>query len=277
VRVLIVDDEEPARWRVRELMARHADVEIVGECANGREAIAAVEELRPELLVLDIQMPEVDGFGVLAAIAPDRVPLTIFVTAFDEHAVKAFETHALDYVLKPFSDERFDRALDRARARRLAQTREAWTLRVIALLREQTGFEAPADPAMSAEAGAAAGAAAGGAARADLTCLVVRSGGRSLVLHPHDIDWIEAAGVYVTVHAGEHAYLHRVALNDLESRLAHAQFVRIHRSALVNLTRIEALIPRENGQFSVVLRGGSTLRLSRRYRARLEARLGQPL
>jgi two-component system, LytTR family, response regulator len=273
VRVLIVDDEEPARWRVRELLSRHADVDIVGDCANGHDAIAAIEGLRPDLVFLDVQMPEVDGFGVLAAMPPARLPLTIFVTAFDEHAVKAFETHALDYVLKPFSDERFDRALDRARARSLAQRREAWTLKVMALLREQTGLDAPI------ETGAGLDEPGGdrSGARGDLNCLVVRANGRSLVLHVHEVDWIEAAGVYVTVHVGQQAYLHRVALIDLESRLAHAQFVRIHRSALVNLTRIEALIPRENGQFSVVLRGGATLRLSRRYRARLEARLGQPL
>lgn len=303
LRTLIVDDEEPARWRLRELVMRHADVEIVGECANGGDALTAIRTLRPDLLFLDIQMPEIDGFDVLAAMPVDALPFTIFVTAYDHYAVRAFDTHALDYVLKPFSDERFERALARARARRDAQHRDEWTSRVVALLREQAtpAPEQPADatdaldpdaspsssgafasPPLSASAASVAAGAAGASSlssssSSNLNCLAVRSGGKVIVLDASEIDWIEAAGVYVQVHTGRQAYLHRMALTELESRLAHARFVRIHRSALVNLDRVRELAPHPHGEFTVVLKDGTSLRLSRRYRARLEACLGQSL
>ncbi len=276
MRTLIVDDEEPARWRLRELMARHADIEIVGECTNGRDALAAVERLRPDLLVLDVQMPELDGFSVLAAIPPDLLPLTIFVTAYDHYAVRAFDTHALDYVLKPFSDERLERALARARTQLSARDREAWASRVVALLREHTDAP-PFDASTRTASDPVRGVSDLARGASGLDCLVVRGRGKVVVLDVREIDWIEAAGVYVQVHVGAQAYLHRMSLTELETRLAHARFVRIHRSALVNLSRVRELAPHPHGEFTVVLKDNTSLRLSRRYRAQLEAHLGQPL
>ena len=249
LRALIVDDEAPARLRIRELLGRNTSVVLAGECASGPEAVAAARDLQPDLLFLDVQMPAMDGFRVLREIGPDQVPVTIFVTAYDRYALEAFEAHALDYLLKPFSDERFAQALDRAIAQiELRQSGEI-AGRVLAMLN-------------------------GGVADVRLP---VRAHGRVVLLKASEIDWVEAAGVYVELHAGKKVYLHRAGMTEMETQLAPARFVRIHRSTLVNLDRIRELTPATHGEFRVLLTTGTELKLSRSYRPRLEQHLGRPL
>jgi two-component system LytT family response regulator len=245
-RVLIVDDEPPARLRLRELLQRRDRVEIAGECSSGPEAVAALARLRPDLLFLDVQMPAMDGFQVLRESGAACTPVTIFVTAYDRYALNAFEAHALDYLLKPFSDERFDDALTRALEH--LQTRRSGELaaRVLQLLERGEG----------------------------VSRIAVKTDGRVLIVQAGEIDWVEAAGVYVELHVGKKHYLHRVTLSELEEQLAPARFVRIHRSILVNLERIRELSPRTHGDYSVLLRDGTELRLSRSYREQLGALLG---
>jgi two-component system LytT family response regulator len=246
LRALIVDDEAPARLRIRELLSRNASVVLAGECASGPEAVAAIRGLQPDLLFLDVQMPAMDGFRVLREVGGDRLPLTIFVTAYDRYALAAFEAHALDYLLKPFSDERFGHALDRAIAHLGMQQSGDIATRMLAMLRQEDR-------------------------------LAVRVNGRVVILKAREIDWVEAAGVYVELHSGKKVYLHRASITELESRLSAARFVRIHRSTLVNLDRVRELAPRTHGEFSVMLADGTALKLSRGYRHRLEELLGQSL
>jgi two-component system LytT family response regulator len=246
LRALIVDDEVPARLRIRELLSRNSSVALAGECASGAEAVTAIRDLQPDLLFLDVQMPVMDGFRVLREVDGDRLPLTIFVTAYDRYALAAFEAHALDYLLKPFSDERFGRALDRAINHLEMQHSGDIASRMLAMLREEDR-------------------------------LAVRVNGRVVILKAREIDWVEAAGVYVELHAGKKVYLHRASITELETRLSSARFVRIHRSALVNLDRVRELTPRTHGEFIVMLTDGTELKLSRGYRHRLEELLGQSL
>ncbi len=255
---LVVDDEAPARLRVRELLAR-SSVAVVGECSSGADAVAAVRELRPELLFLDVQMPVMDGFGVLREIGGDHLPVTIFVTAYDRYALAAFEAHALDYLLKPFSDERFAKALERAIEH--VEMRQSGDIanRVMAMLNGLTG--AGRDSRSPTDEGR----------------LAVRVGNRLVRVKAGEIDWIEAAGVYVELHAGRKIYLHRASISELENQLGPARFVRIHRSTLVNLDRVRELTPKTHGEFFVLLADGTELKLSRSYRHRLEKQLGQSL
>ncbi|WP_321476432.1 LytTR family DNA-binding domain-containing protein [uncultured Paludibaculum sp.] len=250
LRAIIVDDEAPARLRLRELIERDARVSIIGECASGADAVVAVNRTRPDLLFLDVQMPVLDGFQVLAELGPESTPVTIFVTAYDRYALAAFEAHALDYLLKPYSDERFERALARALAHIEMQRRDELASRVLAMLERR-----PADP----------------------TRLAVKSGDRVILLKTEEIDWVEAAGVYVELHVGKKVYLHRMALTDLEAQLDPARFIRIHRSTLVNLDRVRELAPCTHGELYVLLMDGTRLKLSRSYRARFEERLGQSI
>jgi two-component system, LytTR family, response regulator len=249
-RALIVDDEAPARLRIRQLLERTPSVAIAGECASGSEAVAAIGALRPDLLFLDVQMPAMDGFRVLREIG-DRVPVTIFVTAYDRYALAAFEAHALDYLLKPFSDERFASALEHATAYLEMRQEGVLANRIAAMLKD------------------AAGARDGR--------LAVRAGGRVVILRPGEIDWVGAAGVYVELRAGKKVYLHRASIGEIEARLAPERFVRIHRSTLVNLDRVKELLPETHGEYRVVLTDGTALKLSRGYRQKLEEALGQSL
>ncbi|HYL73534.1 MAG TPA: LytTR family DNA-binding domain-containing protein [Bryobacteraceae bacterium] len=241
IRVLIVDDEPLARTAIRNMLRRHPEVEIAAECETGVEAIAAIESAAPDLVFLDIQMPEVDGFGVLEAIGRQRLPRVIFVTAYDQYAVRAFEVHALDYLLKPFDRERFDAALDRAR-KELAGS--DWNERVLDLLREQRGEY--------------------------LQRLIIRAQGRVFFLSSTEIDWIEAQGNYVNVHGGGARHLFREAIGSLEAKLDPRKFRRIHRSTIVNIDAIRELRPCFHGDYEVVLRDGTELRLSHRFRGNLE-------
>jgi two-component system, LytTR family, response regulator len=251
IRAVIVDDEPLARRRIRALLMDAPDVEVAAECGNGREAIAAIEASPPELLFLDIQMPEVDGFDVLQAIGVGRVPAVIFVTAFDRFALRAFESHALDYLLKPFDDERFATALGRARERIRQQQGGELDHRLRALLREVRG-----EPGY-------------------LQRLVVPSGHRSVFIRTADVDWIEAERNYVRLHVGGLAYLLRENLGRLEAVLDPAAFCRIHRSTVVNVDRIQAVESLFRGEYLVVLHDGTKLTSGRSFRRNLHAVMGR--
>jgi len=251
LRVAIVDDEPPARARLRRLLRNHDDVEIVAECGDGAAAVHAIESARPDVVFLDVQMPELDGFEVLRALDVPRLPAVIFVTAFDKYALRAFEVHALDYVLKPVEADRFDRALSHARQRILE--RQSAGAGLSDLIRELARD------------------------RAHLTRIPVRSEGRVKVIDLGDVDWISAADNYVTRHIGRHEYLVRDTLSALEQRLNANEFVRVHRSTIVRLDRIAELLPDLHGEFRIRLKNGAEVALSRTYRARVEEHFGRRL
>ena len=254
IHVLVADDEAPARQRLIDLLAKDTQVEAVAEAADGEAAVEAIEKKRPDLVFLDVQMPELDGLAVIDAIGAAEMPLTVFVTAYDQHAIRAFEANALDYLLKPFSDERFEATMARAKARLDERSISEFGQRVMKMV---------------------AGAQQGAERRLDR--LVVKSGGTTRFIRVVDIDWIEAAGVYVTLHVAGKELLYRAALNDLADKLDPRRFVRVHRSALVNIESIIQLEPMSHGEFEAVIKNGSRARVSRTYRALLEKRLGQPL
>ncbi len=251
LRTLVADDEAPARNYLLRLLTRAPDVEVVGEASHGREALRALETLRPDVAFLDIRMPGLDGFEVLRLLDPAHLPpVVVFVTAYDAHALKAFEAQALDYLLKPFDDERFDRCLGRIRSH--------WNGAGMSL--RSVGLDA-ALPFLRTSAPA--------------DHITVRQRGRILVLPVEDVDWVAAEDNYVRVHARGASHLLRESLGSLEARLDPGRFVRIHRSTLVNLARIASLEPLEHGEFRVHLSTGSQVVLSRRHRADLERRLGK--
>ncbi len=249
---MIVDDEPFARERVRRLLANDDEIEIVGECADGFAAVAAVGTHAPDLLFLDVQMPGKDGFAVLEEIAGPNAPLVIFLTAYDQYAVRAFEACALDYLLKPFDEERFEKALGRAKA----QLKRA---------DEPSGPESTATIIEAKEP----------REQAPLERVVVKTGGRIFFLKTCEVDWIEAYGNYVRLHVGATAYLLREPISSLEAQIDPARFLRIHRSALVNIERIREMQPMFHGQYVVILHDGTRLTLSRRYRSKLQKSLGK--
>jgi two-component system LytT family response regulator len=251
LRVISVDDEPPARTRLRRLLKAHADVDLIAECGDGARAVPAIESLQPDLVLLDVQMPELDGFEVLRALDVPRLPVVIFVTAFDHYAVRAFEVHALDYVLKPVEADRLGEALARARTR-IAEHRSA-AAGLAGLLRELKR-----DPA-------------------HLTRIPVRSEGKVKVIELADVDWLGAADNYVTIHAGGREYLVRDTLAAVERRLDPGAFVRVHRSTIVRIDRIVELVPDAHGDFAIRLKDGSRLGMSRSYRPIVEARFGRRL
>ena len=256
IRTLIVDDEPLARRNLRVLLEKDSQIEILEECRNGREAVRAINALSPDLIFLDIQMPELNGFDVLARVGPEQIQAIIFVTAFDKYALKAFEVHALDYLLKPFDDERFNFALRRAKSQIEAREINRVSKRLLALLEERESLAGD----NSIEKGY-------------LTRLMIKASGRVVLLKVGEIDFIEADGNYAKLHVGRKAHLLREKMHDLEGRLDPAKFVRIHRSIIVNLDRIKELHPHFNGDYIVVLEDGRQLRLSRTRRENLEARL----
>jgi len=239
--VAIVDNEPLARERVRTLLKAEPDVEIVAECGGGAEAVEAIAQRRPDVVFLDVQMPEIDGFDVLRALKPP-LPLVIFVTAFDEHAVQAFEAQALDYLVKPFKVARFRAALARARDQRVRQAPDDATRRLLALL------EARPRPVEH------------------LARVAVREGTRVRFVKAADIDWIEASGNYVTLHVGREAHLVREILAAFEAQLSPREFLRISRSAIVNLDRVRHIEPAFNNEHVVVLADGTRLEVTRSVR-----------
>jgi two-component system LytT family response regulator len=250
--VVIVDDERPARSRLQRLLSAHADITIAGECADGASAVQMIETATPDLVLLDIQMPELDGFDVLQALDMPRLPEIIFVSAFDQYALRAFQVHALDYVLKPVEAERLAEALDHAR-RRLRDRRSGSPAGLANLLKE-----------LSRD-------------RPFLSRLPVRSDNRVRVVDLAEVDWIGAADNYVALHCGPREFLLRDTIAHLERRLDPAQFVRIHRSTIVRIDRIAELRPDAHGDFEVRLKSGTMLALSRTYRPGLEERFGRRL
>ena len=256
IRTLIVDDEPLARRNLRVLLEKDPQIEILDECRNGREAVKAINTLSPDLIFLDIQMPEMDGFDVLEGAGPEHIQAIIFVTAFDQYALKAFDVHALDYLLKPFDDERFAHALQRAKRQIEARNINKLTQRLLALLEERES-----DRKVSLQQ------------TTYLTRLMIKASGRVMLLKVDDIDFIEADGNYAKLHVGRKAHLLREKMHDLEGRLDPAKFVRIHRSIIVNLDRIKEMHPHFNGDYIVVLDDGRQLRLSRTRRENLEAKL----
>jgi len=255
IRTLIVDDEPAARAGLRQLLATDPEIVVAGECASGREAVTAIQDAAPDLLFLDVQMPELDGFGVLREIGTEGVPAVVFVTAFDQYALRAFEVHALDYLLKPFSDARFRESLTRAKEQ-VRRGRLGQLSRRLAALLDTYGEPAP---------------------RGYLERLVVKSGGRVTLLQVGEIEWIDADGDYARIHVGKAWHLLRETMKRLEQQLDPARFVRIHRSTIVNLEKVKELQPFYRGEYVVVLHNGVTLKLSRGYRANLEARLGRTI
>ncbi|HEX6049655.1 MAG TPA: LytTR family DNA-binding domain-containing protein [Gemmatimonadaceae bacterium] len=277
VRTLIVDDERMARKRLRTLLTADADVDVVGECTNGRDAVRTIEERKPDLVFLDVQMPELDGFAVVHAVGVDRMPVTVFVTAYDQYALKAFEAHALDYLTKPFDRERFETSLGRAKH----QVRLRFATASVS-----GGATSVAGGPSAAPDGAAASL---GQPPADVNerlvalltelekrqqyaeRLVVRSAGRVTFLRVDEIDWIEAAGNYVRLHAGRDAHLVHEGLAAVATRLDPSRFARIHRSTIVNLDRVREVQPWFHGDAIAILRDGTRLQISRTYRAALGA------
>ncbi len=277
IRALIVDDEPLARERIRSLLQEESDIELSGECANGHSAVEAIRKEAPDLLFLDVQMPEVDGFGVLQAIGPERVPAVIFVTAYDEYALRAFDANALDYLLKPFDQERFRRSLDRARSH-LQLDRASRVNDKLQALMSYLNLDASQlerlPQALSPAPAAGSKQGNGHAHPAQSDRLVVKSGGRVYFLKADEIDWVEAAGNYVRLHVSKDSHLMRETMNGIEARLDIKRFMRIHRSTIVNLERIKELQPWFHGDYVVLLRDGTRLTLSRGYRDKLQQVLG---
>jgi two-component system, LytTR family, response regulator len=246
IRALIADDEPLARERITRLLSSESDVQIVSQCRDGLETLTSIKCSKPDLAFLDIEMPEIDGLAILREIPPDVTPVIIFTTAYDHYAIQAFEAHALDYLLKPFDEERFRRALQRARAHLENLRSKDLAERLLAALEEARPTTTEGDR------------------------LVIKSGGKVVFLKLEEIDWVEAAANYVHIHAGTEGYYMRETMNSFEARLDASRFIRIHRSTIVNLAKIKELQPCNNGEFIVVLRNGKELSLSRGFRDRIQ-------
>jgi two-component system LytT family response regulator len=249
IRTLVVDDEPLARARLIDLLTAEPDVEVLGECEDGPDAISAIQRLSPDVVFLDVQMPEADAFEVLASLDPGGMPLIIFVTAYEHHALKAFEVRATDYLLKPYEGARFRQALDRARAQLQQKQRSELGTRVLEMASQRHLLHPDR--------------------------VMVKSGGRLLFWRVAQIDWIESEGNYVRLHVGSESHLLRETMASLESRLDPAQFMRIHRSRIVNVERIKKIEPTENGDYALTLTNGVALTLSRSYRSKLQERFGR--
>jgi two-component system LytT family response regulator len=252
-RVLLVDDEPLARERVRTLLEQEPEVDLIGECSDGVSAVEAIREQSPDLVFLDVQMPELDGFGVVSKVGGDKMPAVVFVTAHDQFALKAFDVHAVDYLLKPFDKERFKTALRRALDQ--IQRRQTGDLsqRLSALLADVRPEGKPKH----------------------LERLAIKSSGRVVFVKVDDIDWIEAADNYVSLHVGNEEHLHRETMASIEGQLPLAKFMRISRSTIVNVDRIKELQPLFHGEYAVILRNGTRLTLSRSYRDKLDQLMGR--
>lgn len=253
IRVVVADDEPLARERLRTLLGAEDRVDLVAECHDSTSAVAAIHRFRPDLVFLDVQMPGGTGFEVIDAIGADRMPFVIFVTAFDRYALRAFDVHALDYLLKPFDRNRFHEALLRARDQIERRSTGDLERRLLELVEDLKPAPHPLDR------------------------FVVKTGGRVFFVRADEIEWIEAAGNYVKLHVGSEAHLFRETMNAIETKLDSDLFFRIHRSHIVNIERVRELQPWFNGEFVVFLRSGTRLTLSRGYREKLQERIGRTL
>lgn len=248
IQTIIIDDEPLARESISILLKTEENIEIVAECSNGAEALIAIETHQPQLVFLDVQMPEMRGFEMIESLSPSLLPIIIFVTAYDEYALQAFDAQAVDYLLKPFSDERFYQALKRAKLQLINQQAQINNKRLRRLLSEYKNKQTPASEK-----------------------IIVRSGGRTIFIIPDEIDWIEATDYYVTLHLGAKKYLLRETMRELEAKLNKNQFVRIHRSSLINVKKIQELRPHRFGSYLVIMQDGVELPLSRRRRKILQS------
>ncbi|HUR46352.1 MAG TPA: LytTR family DNA-binding domain-containing protein [Candidatus Saccharimonadales bacterium] len=251
IRAMIADDEPLARERLRDLLSADSRIDLIAECTDGRQAVETIQTQSPDLVFLDVQMPELDGFGVLAELDPKQRPAIIFVTAHDKFALRAFEVHALDYLLKPFDRDRFKAALDRALTHLQQHDTKDLKDRLSALLKDVRPETKHAER------------------------IAIKSSGKVIFLKTSEIDWIEAADNYVNLHAGAESHLHRETMSSLEELLDPARFMRINRSTMVNLDCIKELQPLFHGEYSVILKNGTRLTLSRGYREKLQQLLGK--
>ena len=250
VRAVIADDEPLARTKLRLLLDSEAQIKVVAECHNGAQTLASIRSCRPDLLLLDIQMPDLDGFQVLSEISPKEMPVVIFTSAYDQYAIRAFEAHALDYLLKPFDQSRLHQAIERARLEmRKSRDREI-THRILDLL-SHVRLEKQAVPEFDGR-------------------LVIKTKGRIVFLNVDEIDWVEAAANYVRLNVGKESYLFRETISGTSERLNPSQFIRIHRSMIVNVRKIKELIPVNSGEYVVVLKSGKELSCSRGCRANVQ-------
>lgn len=254
ITALVVDDEPLARKFVRRMLEKHRSVEIVGECGNGKEAVNAIAEKNPDLVFLDVQMPEMDGFTALETLGAERLPQIVFVTAYEQYAIRAFEINALDYLLKPFDQPRFDKAMSRVYEKRTDREQTNTEQKQIAALLKNVREKPPY-----------------------LERLIFKTGGRIIFLKAAEIDWIQADDKYAHLHIGNKSHLVRQTLGALEAQLDPRKFIRIHRSAIVNVDRIRELQPMFTGEHTVVLENGTKLNLSRSYKNKLFEILGNPL
>jgi two-component system, LytTR family, response regulator len=247
-KVLIVDDERLSRQRIRRLLAFEPECEITGECANGSEAVRTLSREKPDILFLDVQMPELDGFEVVRALDQSR-PLIIFTSAYDEYALRAFDVHAFDYLLKPFDRKRFRESLQRAKAQLMRDRAELPDNRLLALFEQMSGNRKMPER------------------------VAIRNNGRVVFMKVDEIDWVEASDNYVCLHCGKDTHILRETMSQLEIRLDPARFLRVHRSTIVNLDRIKELQPWFRGDYRVILRDGTELTLTKSHREKLESRL----
>ena len=252
IRVVIADDERLARQKLRMLLEAEPQLTVVSECQDGRQTVLAINSFHPDLLLLDIQMPDFDGFQVLHEIPAREMPVVIFTSAYDQYAIRAFEAHALDYLLKPFDQERLHQAIERARAELQKSDKREITHRLLELLSEmKSGVVSAATPLPQNR-------------------LVIKAKGRVIFLNLDEIDWIEAAANYVRLSVGKESYLLRETISRTSERLNPNEFIRIHRSVIVNVRKIKELIPVNSGEYIVVLKSGKELSCSRGYRALLQ-------
>jgi two-component system LytT family response regulator len=264
IRVIVVDDEALARRRITRLLADREEFEVVGEFDSGRKAALAIPEIDPDLLFLDVQMPEMGGFEVLDSLSRARPPVVIFVTAYDDYALRAFEVHALDYIMKPFDDDRFEEALVHARARLRLESEDSMRHRITAVAQALQGLgEASSPPSTPGTRW--------------VERLVVRTQDRAWFVRVADIDWIEAADYNVRIHTPERTYTTRETLSGIAEQLDPRVFVRVHRSTIVNIDRVREVQPYFHGAYILVLQDGTEIRLSRARRRAFEEALGQSL
>ena len=247
MRVIIADDESLAREKLRFMLASEPGVQVVAECQDGAATLRALAIYKPDILLMDIRMPDLDGFEVLSRVPVEDIPIVIFTTAYDSHAVRAFEAHALDYLLKPFDQERLHQAVNRGRSELLKANDRKVAERILHLLSESTGIQ----PSVARR-------------------LIVKAGGRVLFLSFDEIDWVEAAANYIRIYAGKEIFVLRRGIGEIAERLDPLQFIRIHRSTIVNVHKIKALQPVNSGEYIVILKDGKELSCSRGYRSGLQ-------
>lgn len=251
ISTLIVDDEALARRRIKSLLADDAGIEVIGECSDGQKAVEAIHALAPELVFLDVQMPVMNGFDVIRSIGSERMPVVIFVTAYDQYALEAFEVHAVDYVLKPFNRARFEKTVTHAKSLIRRMQAGSFNGPLLTLLGSlQRKQEMPER-------------------------FMIKSSGRIVFLRAEDIDWMETVGNYVRFHVGRDSHLMRETMNGMELKLDPQRFMRIHRSTIVNIDRVKELQPWTKGEYVVIMRDGARLHMSRRYRERLHKLLSK--